>query len=1633
VIRNVSQVDYEVPGGARTATASNEVSVVVEPMRSPAAIALLRAVSPPGSFASTAGPTQCVGSAGAVPLPPPRRADGTVLNPLQPIALDAATVVHGGEAVFVRVDDADQNRDAAAIDAIEVEFVAAGGDVERIQLVETGVDTGQFIGHLPTQAAASTPGDCVLQVQRGATLEARYIDRYDANDTAQASALVDPNGRVFDARSGQPLDDVTVRLVTTAGAPAQVFGDDGVSAFPNEIPSGGSVTDASGAVYDFAPGTFRFPLVAPGSYRLEIVPITNYAFPSSVAEPALQTLPGAPYAIIPGSYGVPFDVAGPAPVQVDVPLDPTNAALFLRKSTITAIAAPGDFVQYTLTIENTTSLALPGVTIVDRLPAGVRFEPGSVRIGTAAAPDPAVDAAGTTLTFTLGDLAAGASRTLRYVVAVTAGAHGPELVNTAQASTVSGLESNSAQASVQLREELFRERAIVMGRVVAGDCAQPATALPGLANVRVYLEDGRFAITDEDGKYHFEGVLPGEHVVQVDTLTLPDGHTPQPCLDNPHFAGRGYSQFVDLRGGALWRADFHAMPSGARTMPAPDPAAISSSALAPPRHGIDRAAAAGTPDFALEALAPGIAWLWPGADFNPPIPSLKVAIAHGPKDTVDLTLNGAPVSRLNYDGAAENAAKSVAVSHWRGVDLTDGNNRLVATVRAPDGSVLAELERDVHYSGGATRAEFVPERSTLLADGRSRPTIALRLFDANGKPARPGTTGAYRVDPPYRTWWEVESLQQNPLDAVGNREATFQTGVDGLALIELEPTTRAGYATLRLRLGERRTQEVRAWLEPYAREWIMVGLASGTAAYNTVSGNAQSAVNAGIEDEFDADGRVAFFAKGRIRGDYLLTLAYDSAVDPDVAKRRLFGIIEPDRYYGLYGDATEPLADAASTERLYVKLERRQFTALFGDYETGLTTTVLTRYSRSFTGLRAEYGGERFGFTAFASETDSGFVKDEIFGNGTSGLYRLTARRIVVNSDNIHIEVRDRFNSERIVEFRPLTRYIDYNIDYLDGTLFFKQPVPSRDAAFNPVYIIAKYEAISGGDDELTAGGRARVRFADDRVEVGASIIEQGADAGDARIYGADVSWEIGEHTEVRAELARSESDDPAFAAEANGYLATVRHQSERVEANLFLGELEPGFGTGQQLSTEVGTRKLGVDARVKLAGEWQALAEAFQNRVLTTGAERRYASLEARRETDATMIGVGARAVEDSGLAPETLESQQAFVHGSYTAFDGRMTVRGAAETSFQDRDASSDYPNRYLVGLDYPLRPDVTLYAEYEYTDASDIRSDMTRIGARATPWNRARIDTSLSQEQTELGLRTFSNFGLTQGWQATDRLALDFGVDQSYTIQGPNLYPLVEGRPLASGTLSDNFVAVFAGTLYRTPLWTATSRLEYLDSDAEDRWQWTGGLYREAVRGHAFALGLDVVSSAFPVGADSGHEALQFGWAWRPVASRWIVLDRLDLRHERLGNGGDRVESARIVNNLNANLQLDPRTQIGVQWGLRYVQSTFDGERYSGFSDLYGADVRRTLTPRFDIGLHGTLLNSWESNIRDYAVGFDVGVTPVRNVWVAIGYNFVGFEDDDFSASRHSAQGPYLRFSLKADQDTFRDLADGFMKPR
>ncbi|NNE44097.1 MAG: DUF11 domain-containing protein, partial [Gemmatimonadetes bacterium] len=357
-------------------------------------------------------------------LPPPRDpATGSSLDLSSPLPLVPTTVFRRGEPVFVRLTDPDQNLDSQVLESVFVTLVAdAPDEQELLRLSETDIASGVFTGYVPIDAAPTTRAlfDGSLSVVVNTQLTARYVDVEDDSDISSHEAWVDPAGIVFNSATGAPVDGARVTLIDIAtGQPASVTGDDG-SAFPSTVTSGRAESDAGGTTYVVAAGGWQFPLVAPGTYRLEIETPSGYVAPSGAADEQLQLLPGAPFRLSVASRGEPFAVTGGRMDPLDLPVDPAAPALSLTKTARLTHAAPGDFVPYELLVENRGSLSGAGIVITDWLPRGFRYEPGSAVLDGATVNDPDIDPDGRTLHFRIGDVANGERRVLRYVAHVGA-------------------------------------------------------------------------------------------------------------------------------------------------------------------------------------------------------------------------------------------------------------------------------------------------------------------------------------------------------------------------------------------------------------------------------------------------------------------------------------------------------------------------------------------------------------------------------------------------------------------------------------------------------------------------------------------------------------------------------------------------------------------------------------------------------------------------------------------------------------------------------------------------------------------------------------------------------------------------------------------------------------------------------------------------------------------------------------------------------------------------------------------------------------------------------------------------------------------------------------------------------------
>lgn len=1658
LVTNTATAEWDV-AGQRLSQPSNRVDIQIQrPDPTPATLQLFHFTNQPGAQTFNLPQTMCQSSSGARPVNL-QGAFSQFANGPSP-ALQA-NAIRAGEPLLLRVASVGQNVSSTAIDSFEATITTQNGDRERITLTETGANSGVFLGVINTAAVPANPviGDCVLTVRPGDKLDFDLGNSSTGTTIASSTVdiLVDPFGLTFDSADGTAVSGTRVTIVdASTGTPAQVFGDDGVSTFPSSLLTGSTVTDSSGTIYNFDSGFYRFPFLRPGEYRLVIEPATPYRHPSAAtpAEISLLTRPdGGQFIIAPGSYGGTITLSDPAPVRVDVPMDRPGGVLSIRKETSAVTAIPGDVVQYRVEVRNPDRTRNSGpVTVTDILPEAMRLRLNSMRWqGTLVTPT--VTADGKQFSVTVPALSGGQSGVLSYLTEVRQDARPGNAINLASASDNRGAASGTTDAAVRIVRDGISERFTITGRVTEGGCTVDPRKAKGIQGVRVMLEDGTYTISDPDGRYHFEGVVPGIHVVQVDPNSFPLDQKPVDCANNTRSAGNPISRFVEGRGGSLKRADFRAVQTAPRD--------AGRAAAKPLPTILSDAQAAGAETDWFEGQEPGLGFVFPKTGHNPRSRATRVVVKHLPRQKVELLVNGKPVDQLNFDGTKKSTDGKMRVAVWRGITIDEGTNVLTAKVTDSEGNLVETLTQSVYVASAPMNAQFLKDNSVLVADGVTRPRIAVRLTDRNGKPIQHSAVGDFSIADPYRPAVEIDAQQANQLSGLERAAPVWRVhGDDGIAYIELEPTTASGTVVVgfNFRDGEvQRTQRVETWLDPGDRPWTVVGFAAGTVGFNKLEQGLEDLVN--DDDQVNVDGRIALYAKGRVSGKWLMTLAFDSDKKSD--DTRFAGTIDPRRYYTVYADRSEQRYDAASIRKLYLKLERPQFYALFGDYQTGIDEPELARYQRSFNGIKAEYRSEQVHAQAFAADTPYRYRREEIQGNGLSGPYALGARDIFANSERISIETRDRLRSDRVVERRDLVRHIDYDIDYLAGTVRFREPILSRSSGLDPQFIVAEYEVDGVGERVNNAGGRVKWQSPDQKLQIAATALHDETDRSKTNLVGADIRYRPATGTELRAEFAGSDNQARGTATTGTGsaYAALVEaeHHGAKFDVLAYYRRQASGFGVGQISAAQSATQKFGVDTRYRVTDRLSVSALAYKEDFLATGARRLSGTGEIEYRDDKTSLRAGIVHANDKLSDGTSNISTLVRLGGSRKFFDSKLELDAQTEFALGGQDESVDFPARHRLGARYAIRPDVALVGAYEIAKGENIDARTARLGFDIAPWAGGRVVASANQQDiNEFGARSFAAYGLSQTFRVSEKWSIDVTLDGNQTIGGFSrndvlnpLHPVASGGFLGSdGTLTEDFVAVTAGATYRGERWSWAGRAEWRDGDTTRRYGLTSSILRQIGEGKAVGGQINWFRAKQDGGASTTTAQAEVSWAHRPANSQWSFLNKTEYRYDAVKNAvagllgpvggapllvnGD-VKSTRLINSLSVNYTpIDEddglffeRGEYAFFWGTRYNSDRFGLDDVKGWSNVLGADLRFDISDIADIGAAGTVRIGTHGDNIALSGGPTLTVTPFDNANITLGYNFVGFEDRDFEESRYTRSGPFLTFKLKFDQDSLAGL--------
>ena len=619
----------------------------------------------------------------------------------------------------------------------------------------------------------------------------------------------------------------------------------------------------------------------------------------------------------------------------------------------------------------------------------------------------------------------------------------------------------------------------------------------------------------------------------------------------------------------------------------------------------------------------------------------------------------------------------------------------------------------------------------------------------------------------------------------------------------------------------------------------------------------------------------------------------------------------------------------------------------------------------------------------------------------------------------------------------------------------------SRASAFDPQFIIVDYEVDGVAQRVINAGGRATWTNATKTLTIGATAIHNEDESANTNVGGLDVKFQPTANTEVRAEFAMSDAKAKTGATgvtegSSTAWLVEAEHHSSKVDLLAYARQQEAGYGVGQINSSETGTRKFGVDGRVRVTDALSFTGSAWHEDYLNSVAQRDAGRVLAEYRTKGLDLRAGltiARDTLDDGRSAQSTIGQ---LGATKRFLNNKLELDAQTEIPLSASE-SIDFPARHKVSARYSVTDDLSLIGSYEVAKGDTINARTARIGFDLKPWSGGHLIASANQQNfDEYGPRTYAAYGLAQSVAVNAKVTLDFTFDGNKTLGGVDPSRVLNAaQPVASGgflgtdgTLSEDFNAVTAGASYRGKTWSITGRGEYRDGDTTNRYGVQLAGLRQIGEGRAFGGAFSWFRAQQAGGPKTETAQLALSLAHRPDDSRFSFLNKLELRSDKVtgavfGQAGPiggaplsvsgNVVSKRIVNSLAVNWspterrdgEYLTRSEISVFWGTRYNFDKIEADDLKGWSNVVGADIRFDLGKTLDVGLSGTIRQNPGGSSYSYSGGPTIGIAPIKNTYITLGYNVVGFKDRDFEASRYTRSGPFVTLRLKFDQDSFGAL--------
>lgn len=1392
-------------------------------------------------------------------------------------------------------------------------------------------------------------------------------------------------------------------------------------------------------------------------------------------------------------------------------------------------ASLGDYVNYTINIKNDGTSTAYNVELKDALPRGFDYVGGSVSIDKAQTTEFKTD--GKYQVLSLGNMDAKTSKDITYRVLVGSSALGGDGINRATAIAKTeqdqSLVSREAQWKVEVDRGVMNTDGIIVGKVYhdinRDGIQQKQDGELGVAGVRLYMENGNFAVTDPEGKYNFYGISAKTHVLKVDRTTIPNA-TELVTQSNRNTGDAG-SRFVDLKYGELHRADFGivgGMADSTERLNAELVArsksigakndrleqAVKSELTLDPDYNRDNKdninasgcksndvldagiqcdsaivnemvnPSANRVEMAITKIAPPVEkeleeYLKEVATNNVSFINLsegqqlstykQMVQVQAPLGSIfTLYANGKAISREQIGKTAEQQKQNVTAFDYYAVDLKRGTNTLRGVATDVNGKVISEQTIKVLTPDILQSISYRTQKQLVAADGVSDYQIVISLKDRDGRP--------YIASTPITIDTNIGRI--NLADSSKDQAGTQVTVNGGELLISVTAPSVPGKGEMIIDTGSNK-QVIPLQFTAQLRPLIAVGIVEGAISLKDFDGSnitdAQGAFEKELReiagnDDYSATGRTAMFLKGKVRGDYLLTLAYDS----DKKGERLFRDIEPGEYYPVYGDSSAKGFDAQSTSKLYVRLDKGRSFAMYGDLKTQIDNDEgikLGQYNRTLTGVKAQFEDSNTRITAFAAETSTSQRVNETRGLGISGPYLLANDfdAVLENSETIEVITRDANNPGRIVRRETLTRFADYEIDPISRSLYLKSPIASQDIDGNPIYLRVTVEVDEGGE-KYWVGGIAAKRQLTDKIAIGGSYINSDDPLNKEELASVNTVIKFNDKLKLVAEYAKNKAENPNFEpsnqinadkltgdnAEGDALRIELDYDNKKhTRAKAYHNDTDIGFVTGASPQT-AGRTESGIEIIHTLNEKKTALKlEGVRTKDQTTDASIDGIQASVEQRLSKNIVGeIGVRYYKQEAAASRNIQAATDVVDiTNDTVFNDDIINQSAlSNVSNTEKDIEGTTARARLTAR-LPKLNNSLVFAEYEQ-DIEHSSRNATSIGGETALGNLGRLyarhdlinslsgsyglDDSEERQRTVVGFdatymkdgKVYSEYRMRDAISAREAEAAIGLKNKWYVQKGLTLNTLLERVESLEGEKDSTSTAAGFGVEYlANENYKASGRLEKRWGDTSDTLLGSAGVaYRYS--DEVTLLAKDIYSK---VDYDDGHRTInrfQLGAAYRDYDSNQLdMLAKLEYRLDDNATGDDPYQKDAIVWSWSGNYHPTRPLTLSGHYAGKYTEYDAQGIASDNTAHALYARGLYDISERWDIGLQaGTYWNK-QANDLAYLVGAEVGYSPMNNLWLSLGYNFMGFEDEDIAYDDTTIEGAYFRLRFKFDEDLFK----------